>query len=183
MQAAITRGSLALVGLLLAAPTVAQTETQPPILRQTFKLNPEDGCFRYTGKAFEFTGRFRAGAYVSVTATTLNEAGQPAPAGDEQRIPIMDAPEYRTADPASWFGPLPASRMYSIGFMPSFTHGSPGQVVICGRVSAPEQQAQSLSTPQERQRLNKMADDMMANDPYSRALLEEPKVLPNRDND
>ncbi|NTF65758.1 hypothetical protein [Rhizobium rhizogenes] len=103
--------------------------------------------------------------------------------GDEQRIPVMDAPEYRTADPASWFGPLPASRAYSIGFMPSFAHDSPDRVVICGRVSPPEQQAQPLYTPQERQRLNKMADDMMANDPDSRALLDEPKVLPNRDDD
>jgi hypothetical protein len=67
--------------------------------------------------------------------------------------------------------------------MPSYTHGSLGQVVICGRVSPPEQQAQPLYTPQERQRLNKLADDMMANGPYSRALLDEPKVLPNRDDE
>lgn len=174
----------ACVVLTAAVTAAAQDEPRHPLLkRQAFKLNPEDGCFRYTGTAYEFTGRFRAGAYVSITMHTLDDAGQPAPAGDEQRIPIMDAPEYRTADPASWFGPLPASRTYSIGFMPSFTHGSLGQVVICGRVSPPEQQAQPLYTPQERQRLNKLADDMMAKDPYSRALMEEPKVLPNRDNE
>lgn len=121
---------------LLAVPAFAREEARPPI-RQAFKLAPDDGCFHYQGNATEFAGRFRAGSYVSVTMHTLDEAGQPLPASDEQRIPVMDAPDFRVPGPASWFGPLPASRPYTISFMPTAAFGYSGRVTICGRRSPP----------------------------------------------
>ncbi len=122
---------------LLAIPAFAQEETRSPIVRQAFKLAPDDGCFHYQGNAVEFIGRFRAGSYVSVTMHTLDEAGQPLPASDEQRVPVMDAPDFRASGPVSWFGPLPASRPYTISFMPTAAFGYSGQVIICGRMVPP----------------------------------------------
>lgn len=115
---------LVLGACLLAAPAFAQEE-RPPITRQAFKLDPETGCFDYTGPAVEFTGRFRAGSYVGVTMD------------DPERIPAMDAPEHKTPGSVSWFGPLPESRTYGIMFAPSYLHGSRGHVVICGRTAPP----------------------------------------------
>lgn len=176
---------VSLLGTVTATlPATAQDEPRhPPITRQVFKLNPDDGCFRYAGTAVEFTGRFLAGAYVRVAMSTLDATGQPVPAADEQRIPSMDAPEFKTADPASWFGPLRESRAYSIGFTPSAAFGHPGRVVICGRTSPPEQNTQLQFTPEEGQRLNQMADDMIANDPHTRSLIDEPKVLGEKADD
>jgi len=122
---------------LLAVPVVAQQEERPPIVRQAFKLAASDGCFYYEGNAVAFVGRFRAGSYVSVTMHTLDDAGQPLPASDEQRIPVMDAPDLRVRGPVSWFGPLPASRPYTISFMPTAAFGYSGQVTICGRKVPP----------------------------------------------
>ncbi len=121
---------------LLAAPAAAQRESSP-ILRQAFQLAPADGCFHYQGNAVEFVGRFRAGSYVGVTMHTLDAAGLPVPASDEQRIPVMDAPDFRVPGPVSWFGPLPASRAYTISFMPTAAFGYPGRVTICGRMVPP----------------------------------------------
>ncbi|MFS8047046.1 hypothetical protein [Rhizobium sp. BR 314] len=127
-------GTMALAGAcLLAVPAFAQEEGRSPIVRQAFKLAPTDGCFHYEGNAVEFIGRFRAGSYVSVTMHTLDEVGQPLPASDEQRVPVMDAPEFRVSGPALWFGPLPASRPYTISFMPTAAFGYSGRVTICGR--------------------------------------------------
>lgn len=51
-----------MLGILTATlPVAAHAESLPPVLQKPFKLNPETGCFSYTGKAVEFTGQFRAG--------------------------------------------------------------------------------------------------------------------------
>ncbi|MGV1760545.1 hypothetical protein ACQZ6F_27345 [Rhizobium sp. A22-96] len=62
---------------------------------------------------------------------TLDDKGQPVPAGHEQRIPVMDAPDHKFPGPASRFGPLPASRSYTISFMLTAAFGYPGRVTIC----------------------------------------------------
>ncbi|MGY5780300.1 hypothetical protein [Rhizobium sp. LEGMi135b] len=135
-----------LAGLgLLAASAFAQDEPRPPVVRQTVTLAPADGCFHYMGNAVEFIGRFRAGSYVSVTMHTLDDRGQPVPAGDEQRIPVMDAPDYRFPGPASWFGPLPTGRTYTISFMPTAAFGYSGRVTICGRMMTPRDDRDPLS--------------------------------------
>lgn len=146
---------------LLAAP--ASAEQAPLPKTQPFKLEAETGCFNYTGTAAMFVGQFRRGAYVSVLMD------------NPERIPVLDAPDYKTSGPASWFGPLPQSGSYAIMFMPRYLHGSTGTVEICGRTTPP---GATDFTPEEAVRLNKMADEMMENDPYSKALLEEPKTLP-----
>lgn len=149
----------------VATPALAETELAHPVpTLQSFKLDPETGCYHYTGRAGQFIAKFKRGAYVSVVMD------------DSERIPIMDAPEFKTNGPGVWFGPLPESRNYIIEFMPAMLIGSPGMVDICGRTSSPGQNPLGL-TLQEKDRLNKMADEMMATDPYSNALLEEPKVL------
>lgn len=149
---------------LLAAPASAETERPHPMpTRQAFKLDAETGCYTYTGTAGEFTGRFKAGAYVSVLMD------------DPERIPVLDAPEYKTNGPASWFGPLPKTGSYSIVFTPAYLIGTKGTVEICGRTTPP---GATDFTPAETAKLNKFADHMMESDPYSRALLEDPKERP-----
>ncbi|MFK0207718.1 hypothetical protein [Agrobacterium sp. NPDC090283] len=148
--------SMIVGGCLLAAPAVA--EERPLPLRQPFKLDTETGCFDYTGTAAVFDGRFKRGAYVSVTMD------------DPARIPAMDAPEYKTSEPGFWFGPLPKTGSYSIMFMPGYLHGTPGTVLICGRTFAP-------GSREEAAHRNEVVDDIMANDLYSRALLKQPKTL------
>ncbi|WP_454700903.1 hypothetical protein [Agrobacterium burrii] len=115
------------VGLLCAAtPAAAEKEYAHPMPTwQTVRLDPGSGCFRYQGTAAEFVGRFRRGSYVTVTMD------------DPERIPFMDAPEYIAPGSLTWYGPLPASRDYSIGFMPALLFGSPGKVVICGTTTPP----------------------------------------------
>lgn len=111
---------------LLAAAALADTELAHPVpTRQAFRLNPETGCFLYSGTAAEFVGRFRRGAYVSVTMD------------DPERIPVMDAPEFKAPGSLSWFGPLPATRDYSIMYTPAMLIGTPGKVVICGTTLPP----------------------------------------------
>lgn len=156
-------GSLMLGLLLVSAPVASHAEGRAPIIRKEFKLDPESGCFRYTGNALEFVGRFKAGAYVHVTMD------------NPERIPVMNAPEYKASGPGVWYGPLDKTGAYSITFYPSFTHGSVDSVSICGRVRAPD--PMTGITPDDAQRLYKAADEMMATDPYSQALLDEPKAL------
>lgn len=98
MQGSLTTSRIvtALLGAcLLAAP--ASAEERPLPAHQPFKLDAETGCFDYTGTAAVFNGQFKRGAYVSVTMD------------DPERIPAMDAPEYKTSEPGFWFGPLPKS--------------------------------------------------------------------------
>ncbi|RFB90336.1 hypothetical protein B5K11_19985 [Rhizobium leguminosarum bv. trifolii] len=102
------------------------------------KLNPADGCYRYSGDAVEFVGRFKVGSYIGVTMNTLDANGLPSPADREERIPAMDAPEFQTAAPGSWFGPLPQSKDYVITFMPRAAFGSLALVTICGRAAVPQ---------------------------------------------
>ncbi|SOC48179.1 hypothetical protein SAMN05892877_14123 [Rhizobium subbaraonis] len=127
MQAKHVRRFIApVVASFLATTASGQEEPlHPPLEQQAFSLDPEDGCFRYSGTAFDFVGRFRAGAYVSVTMD------------NPERFPAMDAPEYKAPGSASWFGPLPESRNYGITFTPSYLHGSSDRVEICGRMSPP----------------------------------------------
>ncbi|MQW86010.1 hypothetical protein [Sinorhizobium saheli] len=106
---------------------------------------------------------------------TLDGRGGTVPAGQEERIPAMNAPEYRQPGPVFWFGPLAKGGAQSITFTPTYLHGSPAHVTICGRMTPP---SQGPLTPEEAARLYKLADDMVENDPYSRALLKEPKALP-----
>ncbi|PDT38158.1 hypothetical protein CO671_01810 [Rhizobium sp. M10] len=161
MQAQGLRALCVVGACLLAAP--ASAEQAPLPKTQPFKLDAGTGCFNYTGSAGMFVGQFKRGAYVSVLMD------------NPERIPVLDAPDYKTNGPASWFGPLPKSGSYTIMFMPRYLHGSPGTVEICGRTTPP---GATDFTPQEAVRLNKLADDIMENDPYSKALLEEPKTLP-----
>ncbi len=129
---------VAVAAISSPAPGVAaRPETPAPIVRQAFRLSPTDGCFRYTGDAVEFVGRLRAGSYISVVMQTQGDDRQPVPADEEQRVPNMDAPEYKTPDKAFWFGPLPQSRRYTIGFGPTAAFGYTGRVTICGRTAAP----------------------------------------------
>jgi hypothetical protein len=128
---------LTLVISLLASSASASQELRPLPKRLNFKLSSIDGCFRYTGKAVEFVGRFNVGSYVSVVMNSLDDAGRPSAAGEEVRIPVIDAPTYGSAAPGYWFGPLPKSRSYSTSFMPTAAFGSIGKVVICERVSPP----------------------------------------------
>lgn len=121
---------------ILTGTTMAG-EAQPPLIRQPIALGG-DGCFRYTGNAVQFAGRFPAGRYVEVTMKTLGGDGLPVPAGEELRSPFMDAPEYRTPDAAYWFGPLPESRRYTIGFVPRAAFGSVVQVTVCSRETPPK---------------------------------------------
>ncbi|WJR67099.1 hypothetical protein QTA58_23455 [Neorhizobium sp. CSC1952] len=117
---------IAMGACLLASPAVADTELAHPMpTRQAFRLDPATGCFRYSGTAAEFVGRLRRGAYVSVTMD------------DPERIPVMDAPEFRAPGGLSWFGPLPATRDYSIMYTPAMRIGTPAKVVICGTTSPP----------------------------------------------
>ncbi|WP_037471810.1 hypothetical protein [Sinorhizobium fredii] len=156
---------LVAVTCLLAAPALAETELAHPMpTRQAFKLDAETGCFRYTGKAAEFVGRFKRGSYVSVTMD------------NPERIPIMDAPEFKTRDPASWFGPIPESRDYSIGYMPAMLFGTPGTVTICGRTFPP-------GSAEEAAHVDKVVQDMLDNDPNSQDVLNEPRVHAEATND
>lgn len=119
---------------ILPTPGMAQV---PPELRQVFRLDPESGCYRYTGDAAEFIGTFRKGSYVSVLMRTLDETGQPVPAAEETRTPGMDAPIVDTDTPETWFGPLVRGGSHGISFMPRAAFGSSAEVVICGRVHPP----------------------------------------------
>ncbi|WP_105384350.1 hypothetical protein [Neorhizobium alkalisoli] len=156
---------LVAVTCLLAAPALAETELAHPMpTRQVFKLDAETGCFRYTGKAAEFVGRFKRGSYVSVTMD------------NPERIPLMDAPEFKTPDPASWFGPLLESRNYSIGYLPAMLFGTPGTVTICGRTFPP-------GSTEEAAHVDKVVQDMLDNDPNSQDVLNEPRVHAETTND
>lgn len=101
-----------MIGLLVAWPGAMQAQEQapPPIRPQTFKLNPIDGCYRYSGDAVEFVGRFMAGSYIGVTMNTLDANGLPFPPDKEERIPAADAPEFQTDASGFWFGPVPQSK-------------------------------------------------------------------------
>lgn len=154
------------VGLLLAAaPALAETELAHPLpTRQSFKLDAETGCFDYDGAAGQFVGKFKRGAYVSVTMD------------DPERIPLMDAPEFKTPDTASWFGPLPVSRDYTIEFMPAMLIGSPGKVVICGRTFRP-------GSPEQAAYRDKVIQEMIDNDPNSQDVMNEPRVHSDSNDD
>ena len=125
------------VAILLLVATSASAEDRIHIVTQHFRLSPSDGCFHYRGAAEEFVGYFRAGSYVSVDMHTLNDDGSPVPTDEEQRRPVMDAPDAASSDKLFWFGPLPASRAYSIEFSPEASWGSIGLVTICGRTTPP----------------------------------------------
>ncbi|TBD04574.1 hypothetical protein ELH21_09300 [Rhizobium leguminosarum] len=129
-----------MIGLLVAwtGAMQAQEEAPPPIRPQTFKLNPNDGCYRYIGDAVEFVGRFKAGSYIGVTMNTLDANGLPSPPNKEERIPAADAPEFQTDAAGFWFGPVPQSKEYAITFMPRAAFGSTAIVSICGRMTPPE---------------------------------------------
>lgn len=153
-----------MVGFLAASfPAVAHAEGHAPIIRKVFKLDPESGCFQYTGRALEFIGRFKAGAYVHITMD------------DPERIPMLDAPEVKAKGRGIWYGPVAKTGTYSIMFYPTYTHGSVDNVHICGSMVPPD--PETGFTPVEAERLNKAADTMMETDPYSKALLDEPKAL------
>ncbi|MCW1410752.1 MULTISPECIES: hypothetical protein [Rhizobium] len=128
-----------MVGLLVGWPaaTQAQEEAPSPIHPQTFKLNPADGCYRYSGDAVEFVGRFKAGSYLGITMNTLDANGLPSPPDKEERVPAMDAPECRTEASGFWFGPLPQSKDYLITFIPRAAFGSSAVVTLCGRTTPP----------------------------------------------
>lgn len=164
MQTQGLRALCVLGTCLLAVPAFAETERAHPVpTRQAFKLDAETGCFRYTGKAAEFVGRFKRGSYVSVTMD------------NPERIPFMDAPEFKTPDPASWFGPLPESRDYSIGYTPAMLFGTPGTVTICGRTFPP-------GSAEEATHVDKVVQDMLENDPNSQDVLNEPRIHPAESN-
>jgi hypothetical protein len=129
-----------MMSLLLAWPGAiqAQEEAPPPIRPQMFKLNPNDGCYRYTGDAVEFVGRFKTGSYIGVTMNTLDANGLPLPPNKEERIPATDAPKFATDASGFWFGPLPQSKEYTITFIPRAAFGSPAVVAICGRMTPPK---------------------------------------------
>ncbi|OHV78407.1 hypothetical protein [Rhizobium sp. LCM 4573] len=123
MQKALT----AIAAVLLPSSAPAETGLAHPLPTvQPFRLDADSGCYRYTGTAGEFTGRFRAGSYVRVTMD------------DAERIPVMDAPDFQTGAPAFWFGPLPRTGSYSITFTPAYLIGTPGTVEICGRTMPPK---------------------------------------------
>lgn len=126
------------VAILMLAAISASAEDRIRIETQHFRLSPSDGCFHYVGTAEEFVGYFRAGSYVSVDMHTLNDDGSPVSADEEQRRPVMDAPDAASSDKPFWFGPLPASRAYSIEFSPEALWSSMGLVTICGRTSVPQ---------------------------------------------
>ncbi|WP_142781073.1 hypothetical protein [Agrobacterium sp. T29] len=152
---------MALAGvLLMAAPASAETELAHPLpMRQTFRLDAETGCYLYEGRAAEFVGSLKRGSYVSVTMD------------DPERIPIMDAPEFKSNNKAAWFGPLPESRAYTIVFVPAMLIGTPGNVVICGRTFAP-------GSPEEATHRDKVVQDMVDHDPNTQDVLQEPRVHP-----
>lgn len=126
-------------GICLALATSLTTVMAqvPPELQQTFRLDPESGCYRYTGDAVEFTGMFRKGSYVSVTMRTLDDKGQQLPEAEENRTPVMDAPIVDSETPETWFGPLATGGNHTITFIPRAMFGSSAEVVICGRVHPP----------------------------------------------
>lgn len=125
-----------LAGICLALATSA-TAQMPPEMQQAFGLDPESGCYTYTGDAVEFTGRFRTGSYVGVTMRTLDAKGEPVPPNEEMRTPSMDAPIATGSGPEMWFGPLATGGTHTITFMPRAMFGSTAHVVICGRVHPP----------------------------------------------
>ncbi|NEI65008.1 hypothetical protein [Rhizobium leguminosarum] len=133
--------TLPMIGLLLLMWPVAvhtQEATAPPMRPQTFKLNSDDGCYRYIGDAVEFVGRFKAGSYIGVTMNTLDPNGLPSPPDKEERIPATDAPEFTTDASGFWFGPVPQSKEYTITFIPRAAFGSAAVVAICGRMTPPK---------------------------------------------
>ncbi len=118
----------------LASTGLAQV---PPEMRHAFRINPEDGCYRYTGDAIEFTGMFRKSSYVGIVMRTLDAAGQPMPEAEETRTPAMDAPLVASTAPETWFGPLATGGLHTITFIPCTAFGSSAHVVICGRMHPP----------------------------------------------
>lgn len=156
-------------------PAAVHAESRPPIERQTFKLDPETGCFDYKGTAAEFVGRFKQGSYVTVTMQSLDATGLLVPAAQEQRVPLMEnSPGHLSESPlhakAYWFGPLPKTGPYTFTFMPRSLIGHPATVLICGRTFAP-------GSPEEAAHRNKVTQDEIDNDPYTKSLLENPKTL------
>ncbi|MBY2985674.1 hypothetical protein [Rhizobium leguminosarum] len=131
---AATIFTLAVAGSVHAEDAEVVGRLPPPTI---IKLNPADGCYRYSGDAVEFTGRFKAGSYIGVTMNTLDPNGLPSPPNREERIPAADAPEFQTEASGFWFGPLPQSKDYVVSFIPRAAFGSSAVVYICGRTTPP----------------------------------------------
>lgn len=131
------RNRYSMAGVCLALVATSTMAQVPPELRQAFKIDPESGCYRYTGDAVEFIGTFRKGSYVGVTMRTLDDKGQPVPQVEEMRTPVMDAPIVEDQTQGMWFGPLAMGGTHTITFMPRAAFGSTAEVVICGRVHPP----------------------------------------------
>ncbi len=129
-------GAYGLAGICLTLATSAAAQV-PAEMQQAFRLDPESGCYSYTGDAVEFTGRFRTGSYVGVTMRTLDAKGEPVPPSEEMRTPPMDALIATGSGPETWFGPLAMGGTHTITFMPRAMFGSTAHVVICGRVHPP----------------------------------------------
>lgn len=106
-------------------------------VEQRFKLDAGTGCWHYVGAATVFTGRLKAGAYVGIQMVTLGADGFPVPFDQEERTPALDAPEAGGPDHQIWYGPLPATKDYSVMFSPRSAFGSTALVTICGRTGAP----------------------------------------------
>ncbi|MGO6982543.1 hypothetical protein [Rhizobium leguminosarum] len=127
--------TLAVAGSVHAEDAEVVGKLPPP---SVIKLNPADGCYRYSGDAVRFAGHFKTGSYIGVTMNTLDANGLPSPPDKEERIPTADIPEFRTDASGSWFGPLPQSKTYGITFMPRAAFGSTAVVTICSRTTPPK---------------------------------------------
>ncbi|MER8606601.1 hypothetical protein NKH48_23250 [Mesorhizobium sp. M1233] len=100
------------------------------------RLSSDTGCWFYFGDATIFTGKFKKGAYIGVSMVTIGRDGFPEAPDQEERSPVLDAPEL-SGGPANrhWFGPLAASKDYQIMFSPRASFGSTALVTVCGRTS------------------------------------------------
>lgn len=130
----IRNAAMVIAAVLVGTPAAAQDDVG-------VKLSPNDGCWRYSGDAISFHGKFRKGAYLGVTMATIDEAtGLPVPDAQEGRVPVIDedVPTVQQTAGRAWFGPLPESRQYTIMFSPRAEWGTNALVTVCGRTSAPQ---------------------------------------------
>ena len=95
------------LGLLLSSsPFLALSEaSESELLEVPVKLHSDEGCWHYFGDAAIYAGTFKKGAYIGVSMVTIGPSGFPEPSNEEERTPVLDAPEFKGGQAAQkWFG-------------------------------------------------------------------------------
>lgn len=92
-------------------------------------------CWRYTGRAWQFTGRFARGQTVTVRATGLATLGDGRRTWTEShpRDPLMTYHRGEAIEGEDGVYEIPETAAYDISLWPHYMQGGLGTTTICAR--------------------------------------------------